>query len=1198
MRKTLLTSLLGATILATGIPASAAPRLRAQEHGQLHRMRKADSLHKKWSGANLAGTRTGARKSIAPDFTTPRSDEFQYLFGPDGTEWYAICNYDTETVALEGGYATEELITGYTFTVYDSKFNEVGTIRDKIKFEEDETRCAGVMLDVTVTKKFFNSDDKYEVMVSVSMNTPDYTVRTRTLAYTLQKDSGEEYSTPITVIPGYPVDAVDVETISWYEDYYITFLTETWPDPDTDYPSQVDYLADCKQVLTTYRKASYNTTEPQQVIEHSISLLNLPGDQMSSPMMLCKGIDGLPVFAYARYEKSFFVDPTGMGGIDDVTPDNHLIIDIYKMKDTYTKEMELSSTTRIATVQDTEDDNVYCTFYGIGNLMYDKDVDFDHYTDDGRPAFVVSTDQYLLNDDDNYNSSYYVYDADGNRIKTIAEDTFNYVMLSNLPGQEPQAMFIHTADDMTFEFVDLYSCKTVVEIDQMYRGNGLSASIDRVATANGYVYATALTNGIADENGSIYAPVCWIGTDGELIRIDKIPTGENVELAQIYMSSDALNPYVFNTDSDLEYLLLVKRRTSEGYLQEELLVSSPVNGVLHSFGPDDEKGYLWVVYLIGGQNPELIISYNDDDKFTTDSYALPFSKFTGGSGSADDPYLIASAGDFMQIKSNPNAHYRLTADIDCGGLTIYTVKDFFGSVDGAGHTIRNLALYGKDNISLFGYTHNASFKDINIYNCLMELEGDNTAAVLVSNPVESEFDNIHVRQIKATGDSFTGGFGGITGRTWTRTSLKTCEVAGADINLPQAENVGGLVSEIRTGSSINASAFSGKIIAGSTLGGIVGTTTTGDEVISGCHVDAMLKAKNTVGGIVGFLDRSTVTGNYVEGTIEAYEPYKWTKAFAAGGVVGELEGDWEGNSDCPVSKNLVGISSITVPALDLTEDYPHQLATVHRVVGRSSYNAEPEVERYDKDDNPIYKDKVIYEYGIRDNLVISDLAVIDQDFAEKTLEGTSVDKYDIDTEMLEEKLGFKYGNDASAPWNLQAWYAYDPSLYFENTLFMPASDMTVEMNQTFDVEVAVISCEPVSVDEVMDGFMCDFDESILEMTGNMTYDNNVMRIEFKALVEGTTSVSVAALNGNAVCAVKVLDPAMVKVESVADACTDIVYSNATVRAPGCIIRIFDATGRIALQGSDNVDTSSLAKGIYVAAATDTEGKTSSIKFVK
>ena len=106
---------------------------------------------------------------------------------------------------------------------------------------------------------------------------------------------------------------------------------------------------------------------------------------------------------------------------------------------------------------------------------------------------------------------------------------------------------------------------------------------------------------------------------------------------------------------------------------------------------------------------------------------LWWEKYSGGSGTADDPYQIATAGDLIALGERPgdyDKHFLLTADIDLdpnlpGGrvfdraVIAPDVNDteywfqgtaFTGAFDGAGHAIRNLTIVdpNHDCLGLFG----------------------------------------------------------------------------------------------------------------------------------------------------------------------------------------------------------------------------------------------------------------------------------------------------------------------------------------------------------------------------------------------------------------------------------------------------------------------------------------------------------------
>ena len=69
-----------------------------------------------------------------------------------------------------------------------------------------------------------------------------------------------------------------------------------------------------------------------------------------------------------------------------------------------------------------------------------------------------------------------------------------------------------------------------------------------------------------------------------------------------------------------------------------------------------------------------------------DSGASPFQ----GQGTAADPYQISSFEELNQIANYPNAHYKLTRDIETNGQINLTAKTFGGVLDGCEYTIRGL----------------------------------------------------------------------------------------------------------------------------------------------------------------------------------------------------------------------------------------------------------------------------------------------------------------------------------------------------------------------------------------------------------------------------------------------------------------------------------------------------------------------------
>ncbi len=75
-----------------------------------------------------------------------------------------------------------------------------------------------------------------------------------------------------------------------------------------------------------------------------------------------------------------------------------------------------------------------------------------------------------------------------------------------------------------------------------------------------------------------------------------------------------------------------------------------------------------------------------------------------GSGTEADPYLIESNDQLYAIAHEPQVHYRLVADLDLQGRTFSSaiIPAFWGTFDGAGHSISHFTLEGERNLGLFG----------------------------------------------------------------------------------------------------------------------------------------------------------------------------------------------------------------------------------------------------------------------------------------------------------------------------------------------------------------------------------------------------------------------------------------------------------------------------------------------------------------
>lgn len=210
------------------------------------------------------------------------------------------------------------------------------------------------------------------------------------------------------------------------------------------------------------------------------------------------------------------------------------------------------------------------------------------------------------------------------------------------------------------------------------------------------------------------------------------------------------------------------------------------------------------------------------------SIAIPMSLKPAGSGSAEDPYLIADASQLRWFAAQVNDNGKsaicaqLTADIDLeskewtpiGKNYSYAYKGIF---DGQKHTVSGLFISGSasQNCGLFGYVEKGTVKDLTVQGTIT-LTGSG-------------------------GSSY--GAGGIVGQlSGTEGSVRNCR---SDVTITGGQNVGGIVGYVSSGYS------------------------TATKSITGCvNTGRITSNSNNAGGIVGYISgQVTVDSCYNRGTI-------------------------------------------------------------------------------------------------------------------------------------------------------------------------------------------------------------------------------------------------------------------------------------------------------------------------------------------
>jgi len=252
-------------------------------------------------------------------------------------------------------------------------------------------------------------------------------------------------------------------------------------------------------------------------------------------------------------------------------------------------------------------------------------------------------------------------------------------------------------------------------------------------------------------------------------------------------------------------------------------------------------------------------------------------KYAGGSGTAADPYQIATAADLIALGETPDdydKHFILTADIDLdpnlpGGRVFErtVIPMLHGVLDGADHIITHLTIRAPERYAgLFGrLATTATVRDLELVdidivgsaNLVGGLVGDNAGTLINCSSAG-----------RISGHDYVGGLAGDSSGT-----LVDCHTRGTVSGLDYA---GGLAGHSYQGPVKNSSSTS-QVTGHSSVGGLIGRSTSD---VTGCHSSGVVIGSGwQVGGLVG-----TNAGGAIG---ESYSTSDVTGHSWVGGLVGE-----------------------------------------------------------------------------------------------------------------------------------------------------------------------------------------------------------------------------------------------------------------------------------------------------------------------
>lgn len=202
--------------------------------------------------------------------------------------------------------------------------------------------------------------------------------------------------------------------------------------------------------------------------------------------------------------------------------------------------------------------------------------------------------------------------------------------------------------------------------------------------------------------------------------------------------------------------------------------------------------------------------------------------FAGGTGTAGDPYEVATAVHLNNVRYFPNSRFIQTADISLAHIPNWQPIDsdngFNGVYNGQQYRIVGMTITGNvTNAGLFART-------------------SGQYAAVIENVRLTEVD------IRSTGNQ-----------------------------------VGGLVGTLVTG-TVRKSSVSGTVQGGHAVGGLVGFMVDTNQPLTGLYSDATVSGQHHVGGLIGVLSYATLNHAYSLATVTA----NLAEVGQAGGIVGSF----------------------------------------------------------------------------------------------------------------------------------------------------------------------------------------------------------------------------------------------------------------------------------------------------------------------
>lgn len=508
---------------------------------------------------------------LSVSMQSDKVDVYGRMSAPNGSEWTYTMNF-----VRSGSF-----FNSFVLSVYNEQNELVGEVSDNVP-TENVTGINDIDVVPLVTKKFFNVDENYEVMLFMHGTTEDYSGRFLNVVYSLA-----ETAQKLTTIEGRIATWINAGTEE--EKFTLVFQKKFKAGVDTYFKYDV-YKSATSESTSAVLSHTFSVNAFNTVSAYGVAGATLP-------IMLVDN-NGEVNYFVSEFEKMYMES--------DVNK-----LNIVRYDDSFAKV----STTKISPIKNasyTYSVPLFGLFEGKNDVVF-------NYTE-GTDALVVAMG-YTADGFSSFSSySLYLFDANGNMLSTVASDVAAFATMSDVEGQ-PQQLAFRKNDKV--ECVDFPNLSTVAELPLAVDGKALQTSFVRYPEGDTYQYVTAFAEEELIDNEVIQC-VAWFDNEANLLRRDTIRVGADLDVSYVYLTAESLNPNLFNSDDAHEYLISAFR---EG--DEVLLVCNTKGEILYEFANDVNMGGKIVAnYLLtNADKSTLVLVYSDNNqKYTLNYYDLLFEK--------------------------------------------------------------------------------------------------------------------------------------------------------------------------------------------------------------------------------------------------------------------------------------------------------------------------------------------------------------------------------------------------------------------------------------------------------------------------------------------------------------------------------------------------------------------------------------------